>query len=112
MIEEASLIGNYLVEIFPNDQELLFEASKIFDLLHMQELSLSYAILGAYCNPGSFNGNRYLAEFYESKGLWEYSYLERNFIVENDIHSTIDDFLALANSALANNKYDVAIEIR
>ncbi len=109
MIEEASLLANYLVEIFPNNQELLFEASKIFDLLNMQELSLSYAILGAYCNPGSFMGNRYLAEFYESKGLWEYSYLERNFIVENDIHSSIDDFLALAHSALANNKYDVVI---
>ncbi len=111
LIEEASLLANYLIEIFPNQQELLFQASKIFDLLNQQQLSLSYAILGAYCDPGDFEGNRYLADLYEQKGLWEFSYLERYFIVENDINYSIDDLLALANTALYNKKYDLVIEI-
>ena len=104
-------MANSLIEIFPSNQELLLEASKIYDLLNLPELAQEYAILGAYSVPGSYKGNRYLAEFYEKRGLWKNSFLERTYIVENDTDYSIEDLLALANSALANKEYNLAIEI-
>jgi tetratricopeptide (TPR) repeat protein len=111
LIEQASLLANFLIEIFPNNQELLLEASYIYDLLKMPELAQEYAILGAYSVPGSYKGNRYLAEFYEKKGIWKKSLLERTYIVENDTDYSLDDLLAMANSALANKEFDLVIEI-